>query len=56
MKMINTSECEQCEYGKVDDSDKARIKVHCDVKGKDYFYGACIPCEDALFGKGEKKK
>lgn len=37
MKMINISECEQCEHGKIDDSNKARIKAHCDVKGKIIF-------------------
>lgn len=48
MKMINTSECEKCEHGKVDDSNKARIIVHCNVKDKDYIYGACIPCEEKV--------
>ena len=46
MKMINTSECEKCKHGTVDDTNKARVKVHCDIKNKDYIYGACIPCED----------
>ena len=46
MKMINTSECEHCKYGEVDDTNKARVKVHCSKKNKDYIYGACIPCEE----------
>lgn len=29
MKMINTSECEKCKHGTVDDTNKARVKVHC---------------------------
>lgn len=32
MKMINTSECERCKHGTVDDTNKARVKVHCDIK------------------------
>ena len=35
MKMINTSECEKCKHGTVDDTNKARVKVHCDIKNKD---------------------
>lgn len=31
MKMINTSECEKCKHGTVDDTNKARVKVHCDI-------------------------
>lgn len=46
MKMILTSECEECEYGIVDESNKARIKVKCKNKNKEYHYGQCIPCED----------
>ena len=34
------------DHGTVDDTNKARVKVHCDIKNKDYIYGACIPCED----------
>ena len=46
MKMILTSQCEECKYGTIDDSDKARVKVHCSYKNKTYYYGACIPCDD----------
>lgn len=46
MKMILTSECEDCVYGSIDDRDKARIKVTCTYKGKEYHYGQCIPCEN----------
>ena len=44
--MIITSECEFCQYGTIDDSDKARVMVHCDYRNKTYFYGQCVPCED----------
>lgn len=46
MQMINTSECEECRYGSIDDSNKAIVKVHCNKKEKIYYYGQCIPCED----------
>lgn len=46
MKMINTSECEKCSFGTIDDTNKGRIIVHCNSKNKDYVYGACIPCEE----------
>ena len=46
MNVINTSECETCEYGTIEEISKARIMVHCASKGKTYFYGACVPCED----------
>lgn len=46
MKMILTSECEECDYGIVDDSNRAKIKVFCKDKDKEYYYGQCIPCEN----------
>ncbi len=46
MKMINTSECEKCKFGIVEEVSKARVVVHCTVKNKDYIYGACIPCDN----------
>ena len=35
-------------YGNVDDTDKAKIKVYCSHKDKEYYYGACIPCDNYL--------
>ncbi len=46
MGMILTSECEGCDYCIMDARDKARIKVVCTYKGKEYFYGQCIPCDN----------
>lgn len=46
MKMITTSECAECAYGTIDDSDKARVKVKCSDKNKEYCYGQRIPCEN----------
>ena len=52
MGMILTSECEECIYGIIDDSNKARIKVKCTYKSKEYYYGQCVPCEN----KSKRKK
>lgn len=43
--MIITSECEQCIHSVVNDSDKAKVKIYCDIKDKTYYWGQCIPCE-----------
>lgn len=43
--MIITSECEECIYGIVNDDSKARIKIKCLKKNKEYYYGQCIPCD-----------
>lgn len=45
MKMINTSECEECIQGVIDETNKAKITVYCRAKDKTYIYGQCIPCE-----------
>ena len=52
MNMILTSECEECTYGIIDDRNKARIKVFCTDKGKEYHYGQCIPCDNKRKKKG----
>lgn len=48
-------DCENCEYSSINDHDKARVKVYCAVRGKEYYYGQCIPCEDKR-KKNEKSK
>lgn len=45
MATIITSECVKCPHGTLDDSIKSRVKVHCDYKNKDYYYGQYIPCD-----------
>ena len=45
MLMIITSECEDCVHSILDETNKARIKIHCKIKNKTYYYGQCIPCE-----------
>ena len=46
MSVINTSECENCKHGVVDDSNRATVKVYCKARGKNYYFGQVIPCED----------
>lgn len=46
MNMILTSECEKCIYGIIDETNKARIKVKCMKKNKEYYFGQCVPCEN----------
>lgn len=45
MSMILTSECEQCDFGVIDDSNKSCIKVRCTDKNKEYYYGQYVPCD-----------
>lgn len=52
MATIVTSECVNCPHGTVDYSNKARVKVHCEYKNKDYYYGQYVPCDYS----GRKKK
>lgn len=56
MKMILTSECEKCNFGVIDDSDKAVVKVKCAQKDKEYYYGQCIPCDNMRRKKLEVDK
>lgn len=43
--MIITSECEQCIHSTINEENKARVKVHCKIKNKTYYFGQCIPCD-----------
>ena len=45
-KMICTSECEECTNCILDDSNKAKIKIHCNFKNKDFYFGQMIPCDN----------
>lgn len=45
MQMIITSECEKCIHSAIDDTNKAKIKIYCNVKDKTYYFGQCVPCE-----------
>lgn len=45
MKTINTSKCEKCKYGTIDEVNKGRIVIHCSFHDKDYLYGTRIVCD-----------
>lgn len=45
MQMIITSECENCIHSVIDESNKSRVKIYCNIKDKTYYFGQCIPCE-----------
>lgn len=53
--MLNTSECENCIYCTLDESNKARIKVYCETRNKTYYYGQCVPCEEKKVKPNEEK-
>lgn len=42
----NTSDCEKCKYAKIDEANKARIKIICSYRDKIYYYGQHIECDD----------
>ncbi len=46
MAVINTSECEKCKHGIIDEGNKAKVKVKCEVRNKTYYFGQIIPCDD----------
>lgn len=52
MNMIITSECINCIHATINDSNKAKIIVHCNEKEKDYIWGQCIPCDSKNNKKG----
>ena len=43
--IICGKDCEQCKFCTLDESNSAKIKIHCEVKNKDFYWGQCIPCE-----------
>lgn len=43
--IIVGKDCERCIHASVDESNKAKITVKCNIKNKEYVWGTCIPCE-----------
>lgn len=39
-------ECETCIYSTFDESDKSKIIIKCDAKGKALIYGSYVPCSE----------
>ena len=44
--MITTDECENCKFSVITDEDKAKVMVYCKARGKTYYYGQCVPCDE----------
>lgn len=44
--IICGKDCDDCIYSTINDNDKARVKVFCAIKGKEYYYGQSVQCED----------
>lgn len=45
-KIICTSECVDCIHCEINEIDKAHIKIYCEKKEKEYWYGQYIPCDE----------
>ena len=52
--IIAGSDCNDCQFCSINDRDVSRIKVHCAARGKEYYYGQCVPCEDKVKLKNVK--
>ena len=50
---ICTSECVHCKYGTLNNSNKAKVKIYCNIRNKEYYYGQIMPCDDYDFEKEE---
>ena len=42
MSLIKTSECVKCTHSTIDDTNKAKVIVHCKAKGKEFIYGQYV--------------
>lgn len=46
--IIAGQECNGCKYSLVFEDDNGRLKAYCELRDKEYYYGARIPCEDKV--------
>ena len=44
MSLIKTSECVKCAHSHIDDTNKAKVIIHCKAKGKEFIYGQYVEC------------
>lgn len=51
MIVCTDTECPKCQYGTLDDSNKARLKVYCANKEKEIYYGKMIDCDNYAIKK-----
>ena len=45
MSLIKTSECVKCTHSTIDDTDKSKVIIRCEAKGKEYIYGQYVECD-----------
>lgn len=46
MIIIDDNTCGTCIHGTMDDSNKAKITVFCNVADKTRIYGSCVACDN----------
>lgn len=46
MGLICSDECEKCINCTLDESNRAKVKVICSAKEKEYYYGQYVNCDD----------
>lgn len=56
MSLIKTSECVKCAHSTIDDTDKSKVIIRCEAKGKEYIYGQYVECEVKKTRKSKTKK
>ena len=44
--IIAGPDCENCIYMTIDEQSKGRIRVICDARDRQYWWGQNVPCED----------
>lgn len=45
MSLIKTSECVKCAHSTIDDTNKAKVIIRCEAKGKEFIYGQYVECD-----------
>lgn len=45
MSLIKTSECRKCAHSTIDATDKSKVIVRCEAKGKEFIYGQYVECD-----------
>jgi len=43
--IICGKDCEKCKFYTLNENDGVKIKIHCEVKNKNFYWGQRIPCE-----------
>ena len=54
MGLICSDICVNCINGILDESDKAKVKIICSLKEKEYYYGQYVNCDE--FKKQDVRK